>query len=140
MLLWCLKSLHPAISIIFGALVLGVQNVGGNASKSGIQKGDTVIYASSFFGDELWPTDSKGLTNSAISAAPSPVALVYVRATSVHLSMQASFPLYFHHPALQIPRLRDVCVGLPPHYPWSDCMSGPINGCCHVSGLHTLAA
>lgn len=124
MLLWFLKRLHAAIPSIFAALVLAVQNVGGNASKSGIQKGDTVIYASSFFGDELWPTDSKGLTNSAISAAPSPVALVYVRATSVHLCLQASFLLRL--PALQIPRLRDTCVALPPHCPWSDCMSGPI--------------
>lgn len=60
-----------------GGLV--VTNVSGNAKSSGIAKGDTVIYASSFFGDELWPADSKGLTNSALSAAPSPVALVYVK-------------------------------------------------------------
>jgi rubredoxin len=60
-----------------GGLV--VTNVGGNAAKSGIQKGDTIVYASSFFGDELWPTDSKGLTQSAIGACPSPVALVYVK-------------------------------------------------------------
>lgn len=55
------------------------QNVSGNATKSGIAKGDTIVYASSFFGDELWPTDSKSLTQSALTACPSPVALVYVR-------------------------------------------------------------
>lgn len=51
----------------------------GNAAAAGIKPGDTIIYASSFFGDELWPTDSKGLTQSALAACPSPVALVYVR-------------------------------------------------------------
>jgi rubredoxin len=51
----------------------------GNAAAAGIKPGDTIIYASSFFGDELWPTDSKGLTQSALAACPSPVALVYVK-------------------------------------------------------------
>lgn len=60
-----------------GGLV--VTGVSGNAAKSGIANGDTIIYASSFFGDELWPTDSKAFTDSALRAAPSPVALVYVK-------------------------------------------------------------
>lgn len=56
-----------------------VKGVSGNAAKSGIKPGDTIIYASSFFGDELWPADKLGFTNSAINAAPSPVSFVYVR-------------------------------------------------------------
>lgn len=36
---------------------LEVTGVSGNAAKSGIKVGDTVIYTSSFFGDELWPAD-----------------------------------------------------------------------------------
>ena len=38
-----------------------------------------VIYASSFFGDELWPADKLGFTRSAIQAAPSPVTFVVVK-------------------------------------------------------------
>ena len=68
---------HP----IAGSRYLHVssQAARGNAAAAGIKPGDTIIYASSFFGDELWPTDSKGLTQSALAACPSPVALVYVR-------------------------------------------------------------
>lgn len=69
-----------------GGLV--VTNVSGNAKSSGISKGDTVIYASSFFGDELWPADSKALTNSALSAAPSPVALVYVKGENTDIQVK----------------------------------------------------
>ena len=54
------------------------QNSSGNGAKAGINKGDTIIYTSSFFGDELWPSDSLGSTRSALVAAPSPVCLVYV--------------------------------------------------------------
>jgi hypothetical protein len=61
-----------------GGLV--VEGVSGNAAKSGIKPGDTIIYASSWFGDELWPTDKLSFTISAIQRAPSPVAFVYVRA------------------------------------------------------------
>jgi hypothetical protein len=56
-----------------------LQSVSGNAAKSGIKAGDTIIYASSFFGDELWPTDKLSFTQTAIQRAPSPVAFVYVR-------------------------------------------------------------
>jgi len=38
-------------------LVIALQSVSGNAAKSGLKAGDTIIYASSWFGDELWPTD-----------------------------------------------------------------------------------
>lgn len=61
-----------------GGLV--VEGVSGNAAKSGIKPGDTIIYASSWFGDELWPTDKLSFTISAIQRAPSPVAFVYVSA------------------------------------------------------------
>jgi hypothetical protein len=38
-----------------GGLV--VKSASGNAAKAGISAGDTVIYTSSFFGEELWPAD-----------------------------------------------------------------------------------
>jgi len=60
-----------------GGLV--VKSAGGNAAAAGIKNGDTVIYASSFFGDELWPADKLGFVNNALKAAPSPVTLVLVR-------------------------------------------------------------
>lgn len=60
-----------------GGLV--VKSVSGNAAKSGIKAGDTVIYASSYFGDELWPADKLSFTNNAIKAAPSPITFVYVK-------------------------------------------------------------
>lgn len=56
-----------------------VQSVSGNAAKAGIKTGDTVIYTSSFFGDELWPADKLSFTQTAIQRAPSPVAFVLVR-------------------------------------------------------------
>lgn len=56
-----------------------MQNASGNAAKAGLKNGDTVIYTSSFFGDELWPSDNLNFTRSAISAAPSPVTITYVR-------------------------------------------------------------
>ncbi|CAL5226814.1 g9675 [Coccomyxa viridis] len=58
---------------------LKVVGVSGNAAKSGLKVGDTVIYTSSFFGDELWPADKLGFSRSAIGACPSPVCLVYVQ-------------------------------------------------------------
>ena len=58
---------------------LKVKSASGNAAKAGIQSGDTVIYTSSFFGDELWPSDKLGFTRSAIQAAPSPVTFVVVK-------------------------------------------------------------
>lgn len=56
-----------------------VKNASGNAAKAGIKKGDTVIYTSSFFGDEMWPADKLSFSNSAINACPSPVSFVVVR-------------------------------------------------------------
>ena len=63
---------------------LKVVGVSGNAAKSGIKVGDTVIYTSSFFGDELWPADKLGFARSAIGACPSPVCFVYVSLTLPH--------------------------------------------------------
>lgn len=60
-----------------------VEGVSGNAAKSGIKAGDTIIYASSFFGDELWPADKLSFTQTAIQRAPSPVAFVYVSSTNL---------------------------------------------------------
>lgn len=58
---------------------LRVKNASGNAAKAGISTGDTVIYTSSFFGDELWPSDKLGFTRSALANAPSPVTITYVK-------------------------------------------------------------
>lgn len=71
-------NVYP-ITILSAPACFPHQAARGNAAAAGIKPGDTIIYASSFFGDELWPTDSKGLTQSALAACPSPVALVYVR-------------------------------------------------------------
>lgn len=60
-----------------GGLV--VKAVNGNGAKAGIKAGDTVIYTSSFFGDELWPADNIGFARTAISRAPSPVTIIYVK-------------------------------------------------------------
>eukprot|EP00879_Flechtneria_rotunda_P005359 GHRR01005646.1.p1 GENE.GHRR01005646.1~~GHRR01005646.1.p1 ORF type:complete len:210 (+),score=72.94 GHRR01005646.1:248-877(+) len=67
---------------------LEVASVSGNAAKAGIKPGDTVIYASSFFGDELWPTDKLSFTNTAIQRAPSPVCLVYVRGANENINVK----------------------------------------------------
>lgn len=62
-----------------GSNGLRVKSATGNAAKAGIQTGDTVIYTSSFFGDELWPADKLGFARSAIQAAPSPVTVVVIK-------------------------------------------------------------
>jgi hypothetical protein len=66
-------------------LCFGLQGVSGNAAKSGIKAGDTIIYASSFFGDELWPADKLSFTQTAIQRAPSPVCFVYVSVSNSSL-------------------------------------------------------
>jgi hypothetical protein len=43
-----------------------VKSVSGNAAKAGIKAGDTIIYTSSFFGDELWPAGNKRCTRSTV--------------------------------------------------------------------------
>ncbi|KAG2482278.1 hypothetical protein HYH03_018792 [Edaphochlamys debaryana] len=59
-----------------GGLV--VKAASGNAAKAGIKAGDTIIYTSSFFGDELWPADKLSFTNNAVANCPSPITLIYV--------------------------------------------------------------
>eukprot|EP00854_Cymbomonas_tetramitiformis_P012674 gene12674-14982_t len=65
-----------------GVLVKSLDN-GGNAAKAGLKVGDQVIYHSSFFGDELWPADSLGFTNTAIKACPDDVDFIVVRGADI---------------------------------------------------------
>ncbi|KAI8464546.1 MAG: hypothetical protein J3K34DRAFT_380314 [Monoraphidium minutum] len=65
-----------------------VTNVSGNAAKSGIKVGDTVIYTSSFFGEELWPADKLSFVQNAITRAPSPVCLVYVKGANEKVNVK----------------------------------------------------
>lgn len=67
---------------------LRVKSASGNAAKAGISTGDTVIYTSSFFGDELWPADKLGFTRSAIQAAPSPVTIVVVKGENTSIDVK----------------------------------------------------
>lgn len=69
-----------------GGLV--VEGVSGNAAKSGIKPGDTIIYTSSFFGDELWPADKLSFSQTAIQRAPSPVAFVYVKGENDRINVK----------------------------------------------------
>ncbi|CAI5458849.1 unnamed protein product [Closterium sp. Yama58-4] len=52
---------------------------GSNAAKAGIKVGDQVVYTSSFFGDELWPSDNLGFTRTAVNAKPDSVYFVLAR-------------------------------------------------------------
>jgi hypothetical protein len=52
---------------------------GGNAAKAGIKPGDTVLYTSSFFGDELWPADKVAFTRTAINAKQNDVDFIIIR-------------------------------------------------------------
>ena len=52
---------------------------GGNASKAGLKSGDTVLYTSSFFGDELWPADKLAFTKTAINAKQNDVDFIVLR-------------------------------------------------------------
>jgi rubredoxin len=56
-----------------------VSSVSGNAAKAGLKNGDTILWASSFFGDELWPCDKAAFTRSAINATPNTVDFIVVR-------------------------------------------------------------
>eukprot|EP00955_Chlamydomonas_euryale_P088874 364418-Chlamydomonas_euryale.AAC.15 len=52
------------------------------------QPGDTVIYASSFFGDELWPADKLSFTNSAVQACPPPVTFVLTKGENTSVNVK----------------------------------------------------
>ncbi|KAL2631424.1 hypothetical protein R1flu_016110 [Riccia fluitans] len=67
-----------------GVVVTGVDG-GGNAAKAGIKAGDQVVYTSSFFGDELWPADNLGFTNTAIRAKADSVYFVLSRGGDVNV-------------------------------------------------------
>lgn len=67
---------------------LRVKSASGNAAKAGLKTGDTIIYCSSFFGDELWPTDKLSFANSAMKAAPSPVTFVYVKGDNEKINVK----------------------------------------------------
>lgn len=67
---------------------LTVRNASGNAAKAGLKSGDTIIYTSSYFGDELWPADKLGFAQIAIQRAPSPVTLVYVRGENTSIDVK----------------------------------------------------
>lgn len=69
-----------------GGLV--VKGVKGNAAAAGISAGDTVVYTSSFFGDELWPSDNLAFTRSALANAPSPVVIVYVKGENTAVNVK----------------------------------------------------
>ncbi|CAI5508940.1 unnamed protein product [Closterium sp. Naga37s-1] len=56
---------------------------GSNAAKAGIKAGDQVVYTSSFFGDELWPSDNLGFTRTAVNAKPDSVYFVLARGAAV---------------------------------------------------------
>mmetsp|Transcript_32874 Transcript_32874/g.72602 ORF Transcript_32874/g.72602 Transcript_32874/m.72602 type:complete len:238 (+) Transcript_32874:65-778(+) len=78
-------SLAPSTAAGGGVLV---KSASGNAAKAGIKAGDTIIYASSFFGDELWPADKVSFTQSAINAAPSPVTFIIVRGENTSVNVK----------------------------------------------------
>ena len=83
---------------------------------------------------QLWPTDSKGLTQSALGAAPSPVALEYVKGANDAINVKrlpkkavralrfkvADADLYLHHVAdrLQMERKSAMGPGLCPLAPF----------------------
>jgi len=64
----------------------------GNAAKAGLKSGDTIVFTSSFFGDELWPSDKLGFTQSALEACPSPAVIVYVEGSNETVKVKSLAP------------------------------------------------
>lgn len=62
-----------------GGVKVDFVNPGGNAAKAGIKSGDTVLYTSSWFGDELWPADKLPFVMTSINARKGDVVFVVVR-------------------------------------------------------------
>jgi len=60
-----------------GVIAAGVKR-GSNADQAGIKQGDTILYTSSYFGDELWPADQLGFVRTAVQACPGQVDIVYI--------------------------------------------------------------
>jgi rubredoxin len=67
---------------------LTVVSASGNAAKAGIKSGDTIIYTSSFFGEELWPADKLSFSQNAFNAAPSPVTFVFVKGENNNINVK----------------------------------------------------
>lgn len=65
-----------------------MKGVKGNAAAAGISVGDTIVYTSSFFGDELWPSDNLAFTRSALANAPSPVCIEFVRGENTSVNVK----------------------------------------------------
>lgn len=100
---------------------LFLQNASGNAAKAGLKNGDTIIYTSSFFGDELWPSDSANFTRSAISAAPSPVTITYVSTPPPFCRSRRQPPS-----PLRLEALEDYKTWDPQTYTCAEEMSAPV--------------
>merc|ERR550514_534633 len=71
---------------------LEVASSSGNAAKAGIKSGDTIVFTSSFFGDELWPSDKLGFSQSALNACPSPAVIVYVKGSNETINVKSLSP------------------------------------------------
>eukprot|EP01025_Chloroclados_australasicus_P003038 TRINITY_DN106_c0_g1_i1.p2 TRINITY_DN106_c0_g1~~TRINITY_DN106_c0_g1_i1.p2 ORF type:complete len:244 (-),score=11.52 TRINITY_DN106_c0_g1_i1:176-862(-) len=67
---------------------LTVKSSSGNSAKAGIKPGDTVVYTSSFFGDELWPSDKLGFTRTALARCPSPVTIIFVQGANTSVNVK----------------------------------------------------
>merc|ERR1711977_755150 len=71
---------------------LEVASSTGNAAKAGLKTGDTIVFTSSFFGDELWPSDKLGFSQSALEACPSPAVIVYVKGPNETVNVRSLSP------------------------------------------------
>ena len=74
----CPRQICGSHALLTRRLHQSVQ-AGGNAAKAGLKAGDTVLYTSSFFGDELWPADKLAFTKTAINAKQNDVDFVVLR-------------------------------------------------------------
>jgi rubredoxin len=73
------KALAGGLNVVFSS---------GNAAKADIKVGDTIVFTSSFFGDELWPSDKLGFTQSALEACPSPAVIVFVKGSNSSVNVR----------------------------------------------------
>jgi hypothetical protein len=127
-----------------------MQGVSGNSAKSGLKPGDTIIYASSWFGDELWPADSPQFVNTALARAPSPVYFTYVQGDNVDYPVKRlpkkPAPARFGRrlTASQKERATHICVDCGfiycalqvltdhTHYFISHCIVAELKACCTI--------
>merc|ERR1711920_922750 len=73
------RALAGGLNVVFSS---------GNAAKADIKVGDTIVFTSSFFGDELWPSDKLGFTQSALEACPSPAVIVFVKGSNSSVNVR----------------------------------------------------